>query len=302
MKVIHSSNAKTLTLTDTLQNCLLSISEKELMNLVEEISIPRHFKYNSKNNRRIANLIASQLSSFGYETHFQGQFSNVVAFNPNTRSDSVILVGAHYDSVPDCPGADDNASAVATLIACAKAVSEFSPQIPICFVAFNCEEDGLIGSQDFVSNYLSETNLKIEQVHILEMIGYATDEPNSQNFPANLPINIPSVGNFLGIMGNQNSRNPVDEILALGKTYLPELPVIGLKLYLGVENLLPDLGRSDHLPFWKKGIPALMWTDTADFRNPNYHRLTDTPQTLNYLFLKRVTQLLLLQVLSFGDK
>jgi Zn-dependent M28 family amino/carboxypeptidase len=302
MRVAHSSNAKTLPISSDYRDCLLSVSRNDLINFVEEISIPRHFTYNPRNNRRVADFIVSELKSFGYDPHLQGQFSNVVALNPNVKSDKMILVGAHYDSVPNCPGADDNASAVAALLACAKAISKFAPQLPICFVAFNCEEDGLIGSDDFVSNYLAKTNLKIGQVHILEMIGYATDEPNSQSLPANLPIKIPTVGNFLGIMGNQKSRGLVDNVLNLGKSYLPEFPVIGLKLYLGVENLIPDLGRSDHLPFWKKGIPALMWTDTADFRNPHYHKLTDTPETLNYSFLQKVTQLLLLQVLSFGEK
>lgn len=301
MKVIHSLDAKTLKTNASLQICLNSISEFELKEIVETISIPRHFKYNSSNNKQVANWIFDQFSSFGYETHFQGKFSNVVALNPMAKSDSVILIGAHYDSAPNCPGADDNGSAVAGLIACAKAVSKFAPFLPVCFVAFNCEEDGLIGSQDFVDNYLAQSNLKIKQVHILEMIGYATDEPNSQTLPANLPIKIPSVGNFLGIMGNQSSRDLVDDVLNLGKSYLPEFPVIGLKLYLGVEKLVPVLGRSDHLPFWQKGISALMWTDTADFRNPNYHRLTDTPETLNYSFLKKVTQLLLLQVLNINN-
>ncbi|MBX7171976.1 MAG: M28 family peptidase [Pyrinomonadaceae bacterium] len=298
MKVIPSSEAKTLKTKASLQNCLDSISEFELNEIVETISIPRHFKYNSSNNKQVADWIFAQFSSFGYETHFQGKFSNVVALNPLAKSDFVILIGAHYDSVPNCPGADDNGSAVAGLIACAKAISKFAPHLPVCFVAFNCEEDGLVGSQDFVENYLSQSNLKIKQVHILEMIGYSTDKPNSQTSPANLPIKIPSVGNFLGIMGNQSSKNLVDEVLNLGKSYLPELTVLGLKLFLGIEKLVPDLGRSDHLPFWQKGIPALMWTDTADFRNPNYHRLTDTPETLNYTFLKKVTQLLLLQALN----
>ena len=125
MKVIHSSSAKTLSINSNYQDCLLSVSRNELINIVEEISIPRHFKYNAKNNQTVAEYIFSQLSDFGYETHVQGQYSNVVAFNPNIRTDKLILVGAHYDSVPNCPGADDNGSAVASLLACAKAISEF---------------------------------------------------------------------------------------------------------------------------------------------------------------------------------
>lgn len=302
MKVKHSLDAISLAINADLQKYMLSISEAELIDIVNKIAVPRHFQSNAKNNQNIADWIFSRLSSFGYETHFQGRYSNVVAFNPNLKSSSLILIGAHYDSVPNCPGADDNASAIASLIVCARAVSEFAPHVPICFVAFNCEEDGLIGSRNFVSSYLSRANLKIEQVHILEMIGYATDAANTQSIPPGLPVKIPSIGNFLGIMGNQNSRHIVDEVLTLAKSYIPEFPVIGLKLYLGVEKLVPDLGRSDHLPFWEQKIPALMWTDTADFRNPNYHKFTDTPDTLNYSFLKKVTQLLLLQTLNYQNK
>lgn len=302
MKVIHSSNATFLPINLDFQNHLSAVSENELIDTVDRIAIPRHFQFNAKKNRHVADWIFTQLKSLGYETHFQGAYSNIVAFNPNLKSSSLILIGAHYDSVPDCPGADDNASAVASLLVCAKIISEFAPSVPVCFVAFNCEEDGLVGSRDFVSSYLSKANLMIGQVHILEMIGYATEAANTQSIPPGLPIKIPSVGNFLGIMGNQNSRQIVDEVLALGKSYLPELPLIGLKLYLGVEKLVPDLGRSDHLPFWEQKIPALMWTDTADFRNPNYHKFTDAPETLNYSFLKKVTQLLLLQILNYQNK
>lgn len=303
MKVKYSSEAVALAVDQTYQQYLSEISENDLIDIVKKIAVPRHFSYNAKNNKDVAQWIFEQLKSFGYETHFQGDYSNILAFNLNAKSSaSLILIGAHYDSVPNCPGADDNASAIASLIVCAKTVSKLGLNTPVCFAAFNCEEDGLIGSNDFVSNYLSKTDLILNQVHILEMIGYATEAENTQTVPPKLPIKIPSVGNFLGIMGNQQSRRLVDEVLSLGKNYLPELPILGLKLYLGVEKLVPDLGRSDHLPFWEKKIPSLMWTDTADFRNPNYHRHSDTPETLNYQFLKKVTQLLLLQTLNNRNK
>ncbi len=298
MKVINSSKSKTLTIDENVKKYINHIDKSYLIDVVKEISIPRHFQYDQANNEYVANWIYQELVSFGFETHFHGKYSNVVAYNQNIRKENLIIIGAHYDSVPNCPGADDNASAVAALLACAKAVSEIAPDLPICFVAFNCEEDGLIGSFDFVTNYLPKLNLKIKQVHILEMVGFATDEPNSQEMPINLPIKIPTVGNFLGILGNKNSLVAVDDIAALGKTYIPDLPVVGLKIYFGAEKLFPDFGRSDHLPFWEKNISATMWTDTANFRNPNYHQLTDTPDTLNYSFLQKVTQLLLIEVLK----
>lgn len=302
MRVIHSSTSNSVSLNIDYQKALLSVSKDELIEIVDKIAIPRHQKFNAKNNKRVADWIFSQLNSFGYQTVFQGPHANIVAFNSELKSKGMILIGAHYDSVPDCPGADDNASAVASLIVCAKIISEMAPHLPVCFVAFNREEDGLVGSRDFVNSYLRETGLRIKEVHILEMIGYATDEPNTQALPARLPIKIPTTGNFLGVMGNRDSLRLVDNVLILGKSYIPELPVVGLKLYLGAEKLVPDLGRSDHQPFWEKRIPSVMWTDTADFRNPHYHQRSDTPETLNYSFLKSVTQLLLVQVLSHKVK
>ena len=301
MRIVYSSDVNSSPANVALQKDLRSVSEKELKDIVDEIAIPRHFEFNSKNNKFVAERIFSRFAALGYETYFQGNYSNIVALNPDTVSRPQILIGAHYDSVPNCPGADDNASAIASLIVCAKMISKFAAHIPVCFVAFNCEEDGFIGSRDFVSKHLPETKLKIEEAHILEMIGYATEEPNTQKAPPGLPVKIPSVGNFLGILGNQRSNYLVDNVLASGKSYIPELPVIGLKLYLGLENLLPDFGRSDHVPFWEKRIPALMWTDTANFRNPNYHKFTDTPDTLNYSFLRKVTQLLLFQIMNKVD-
>jgi hypothetical protein len=106
------------------------------------------------------------------------------------------------------------------------------------------------------------------------------------------------VGDFIGVLGNRDSNRFVDSVLIQAATYVPELPVLGLKVHLGVEKLLPVLARSDHDPFWRARIPAIMWTDTAEYRNPHYHRETDTPETLDYGFKQSVTQLLLSCVLS----
>jgi hypothetical protein len=84
----------------------------------------------------------------------------------------------------------------------------------------------------------------------------------------------------------------MDFVLRHAAGYVPELPVTGLKVKLGLEKWFPVLARSDHAPFWARKMRAVMWTDTSEFRNHNYHRDTDTPDTLNYHFLKRVTQLL----------
>jgi Zn-dependent M28 family amino/carboxypeptidase len=164
--------------------------------------------------------------------------------------------------------------------------------LPVVFVAFNCEEDGLKGSQDFVKNYLSTARFDVQCAHILEMVGYASSEPGSQRVPNGLPIKIGDKGDFLGLLANGRSSEAMDFVIRRTRSYVPELPVMGLNVKLGLEKYFPVLSRSDHAPFWDRNIPAVMWTDTSEFRNHNYHRDTDTPHTLNYRFLRQVTQLL----------
>ena len=298
MLIRHASKMSVGTVDIDTTTALKSVSENTLREYVKTIAIPRHFQTQFQNNQWVAKWITKQLQSYGYQTQYQGEYDNILAFLPHRQKKPHILVGAHYDSVPQTPGADDNGSACAALLACAKAIADFAPQTPVFFVAFNREEDGLMGSHDFVKNYLIKNKIKIAQAHILEMVGYCRHTPNSQKIPPGLPISIPNTGNFLGIIGNKSSHALVDASLKKAKTYLPNFPVVGLKILFGLEKFFPVLKRSDHAPFWEEKISALMWTDTAEFRNPNYHWLTDTPETLDYTFLRQVTQLLIACVLN----
>jgi Zn-dependent M28 family amino/carboxypeptidase len=258
---------------------------------VEKISVPRHFRAQREANLSLSHWLAEQFRQWGYEVQLQGPCRNVLAL-PRHRSSELTLIGAHYDSVPETPGADDNASAVAALLGCAEAISRLKPQTSVAFIAFNCEEDDLLGSTDFVETHLPTAGYRIQRAHILEMVGFANYSPGSQRLPTGLPIKLPNTGDFLGLLANQCSGPAMDAVLSRAKTYLPEFKVMGLEVPLGAEKLFPVLGRSDHLPLWKRGIPAVMWTDTAEFRNPHYHQPTDTPDTLDYGFLLLVTQLL----------
>jgi Zn-dependent M28 family amino/carboxypeptidase len=197
--------------------------------------------------------------------------------------------------VPETPGADDNASGIAAMLACARALARFEPAPPVGFVAWNGEEDGLLGSVDFVVRRRSPGGAPIAAVHVLEMVGYANQEPGSQRMPVPGP-GAPDVGDFIGLLTNHRSNHLVELAAKQAEVMVPELPVVGLKVYLGLEGWLPVLHRSDHAPFWKAKIPAMLWTDTAEFRNPNYHRPTDTPETLDYGFMRRVTQLVIATV------
>lgn len=112
------------------------------------------------------------------------------------------------------------------------------------------------------------------------MVGYASSAPGSQRVPAGLPVKIRDRGDFLGLLANRFSIELLISVLRHTATYTPRLPVTGLKVRLGLEKHFPGLARRDHAPFWAKEIPALMWTDTSEFRNFNYHLRSDTPDTL----------------------
>lgn len=300
--LIRSSNSARETPTSShIQELVKTVDANELQRWVETLSIPRHYIVQKSNNQFIAAWISNQFQSMGYSVERQGEFDNIVAL-PGAISGPHILVGAHYDSVPETPGADDNASAVAAMLGCAKVIANSGTRLPVVFVAFNREEDGLQGSADFVSNYIVKHKLFVQHAHILEMVGYARYEPKSQYLPEGLPIKIPDTGDFLAVLGNRHASESTDFVLSQARSYFPEFPVIALKIKLGIEKYFPVLLRSDHAPFWEQKISTVMWTDTSEFRNPNYHKVTDTPDSLDYEFMRRVTQLLSAVVLDQAGK
>lgn len=300
MQTHFSIDARTIPVEEEILDILDSITEEYLQEAVKTIAIPRNYFAEPENNKAVSDWIFNQLESYGFNPFYQGEYGNIISLSSEKTNRLFILIGAHFDSVPGSPGADDNASAVAAMLACAKAIHEHNLPAQVCFAAFNAEENDLAGSKDFVENYLPESGLKISRAHILEMVGYCRHEAGSQCVPPDLPIKITTTGNFLGLVSNKDSNNLIRPIMMQTKSYLPEFHVIGLKVFLGMERFFPNLSRSDHVPFWKTGLPALMWTDTSEFRNPNYHRPTDTPDTLDYGFLADVARLLLLQAITFG--
>jgi Zn-dependent M28 family amino/carboxypeptidase len=292
MRIIHSdqvdcSDGKCI--PPALEEILARISEEQHREWVNYLSHPRHFTAEKKENRAMGDWLAHIFRYLGYTVERQGPSENIVA-SPSKFFGHGILVGAHFDSVPNSPGADDNASAVAALLGCASALSQCTPHLPVMFVAFNREEDGFLGSREFVAQY--HPSVRFECVHILEMVGFATTAPGSQKVPPGLPITLRDAGDFLGLLANEQSSPTMQLVLRQSRLCTPQLPVTGLEVVPGAERAFPVLARSDHAPFWHQKIPAVMWTDTAEFRNPNYHLPSDTPETLNYTFLHHVTTLL----------
>lgn len=259
------------------------INQDYLREIVAKLSFPRVFRTNE--NVQAEEIVAEELRRLLGSCFLVGKARNICSGN---AKEARILIGAHYDSVPDSPGADDNASAVAVMLAVARSVGARSD---VLYVAFNGEECELAGSLEFVDKIAVEMK-RLEQVHVLEMVGYRDRRPNSQKNPVPI-IQDPTTGDFLGIVANQASL-VVQVIHQAGSI---NVPVVGLAIpedmpLDAIRQMSLHLLRSDHAGFWQKGIPAAMWTDTSEFRNPHYHQPTDTPDTLDYEFMAAVGGLL----------
>lgn len=231
------------------------------------------------NGQRVANLIATPPAAAGANSYY--------------------VVGAHYDTVPSTPGADDNASAVAVLLELARRLSGKSLPVPVKFVAFTLEEPPNFmtrrqGSRVFVRE-CKKAGDRIAAAVVLEMVGYTSPE---QHYPFVLRwAGYPSHGEYVGVIGDWKSRRFGRAVLK-GFRSNPKLPVESLFVpFRGW--VLPVTRLSDHASFWDSGFPALMITDTAFMRNPNYHLPSDTIDTLDFGFMAELVRSLELAVTEF---
>jgi Zn-dependent M28 family amino/carboxypeptidase len=273
--------------------------ETQLRRWVEHLAVPRHFFANQRSNAWVCDELATEFERQGLSVQLQGPYRNVLALPGKADRRPVTLLAAHYDSVPDCPGADDNASGLAVMLECARILAGRGESSPIGFVAFNAEEDGLVGSRDFVTNGLPALRLQVRRAHVLEMVGFrAGASGGTQRLPLPWAPRALEVPDFIGVLANGRSNEIAD--VATRSTASRSLRAVAAKTWGPVHRLLPDLTRSDHFPFWNAGVPAVLWTDTGNFRNPHYHRGTDTPDTLDYAFMRDVAELLC-DVLSKGS-
>ncbi|HSR63667.1 MAG TPA: M20/M25/M40 family metallo-hydrolase [Gammaproteobacteria bacterium] len=225
----------------------------------------------------------------GHHTFGGGPYHNIVAeLHGHGNLHEVLVIGAHYDTVWHSPGADDNASGVAALLEIARLLSNESHQRTLRFITFANEEQPFaegdeMGSQVYVRS-LKETNDSVVAMFSLEMLGYYSDEKGSQRYPFPLNWIYPDRGFFIGFISNLKSTALLLRSLHHFRR-AATFPVQGLAV---PEKLVPDIRRSDHASFWDAGIPALMITDTANFRNRYYHSIGDTPETLDYDSMTRV--------------
>lgn len=225
---------------------------------------------------------------------------NILGYAPGTsNAEKVIVVDAHYDTVKDAPGADDNGSGTVGVMEMARLLSRYPAKKTLCFIGFDMEEDGLRGSAAFVSTGIPAGN-QIEGVFNFEMIGYYSEQPNSQEIPAGFNLLFPDAttqiaanqyrGDFITNVANSGSAALGLLFTTSAQQYVPGLKVVPL-VVPGNGSIAPDLLRSDHAPFWLTDRPALMLTDGADFRNNCYHTPQDTLDgKLSFTFMSNVVK------------
>lgn len=215
---------------------------------------------------------------------FDGRtYYNVIGEIKGTNPDKkeILIVGAHYDTASMTPGADDNASGVAGLLELARLTGKGPAERTIRFAAFTLEEPPVFGTVNmgsyFYARQVKEEGVKVHGMIALEMIGYFCEEKGCQHYPAGVGWLFPDKGNFISFVGDLSSRSFTLQVRkSFPKT--SRLPVETLNTFSSIIGV----DFSDHRNFWKFGFKAFMITDTAFYRNRNYHQPEDTWEKLDY--------------------
>ncbi|MGB6037304.1 MAG: M28 family peptidase [Cryomorphaceae bacterium] len=281
------------------------VSETELLNFLENIVGERHYDTAPVQLQNVRTYISDAFTEEGLQTEFQDfnfdntAMQNILGRKPGAKEEGVtIIIDGHFDGVPGSPGADDNGSAVAGVLEALRILSQYDFEHSIRFIGFDAEELGLIGSIDYTNNGITSYE-DILGVLNFEMIGYYSDEPDTQILPFGFDLLFTALaqevadddfrGNFLLAVGNTDSNPLLTTYLETAATYVPELRLLSASVP-GTGTIAPDLRRSDHASFWDAGEQALMLTDGANFRNLNYHTPDDVIETLDFEFMSNVVK------------
>lgn len=262
--------------------------EQHVQKLSNELGVREVFNYSSL--EKASTYIQNRFRSYGYKVELQtyncdGLVSNIIATKQGSeRPDEVVIIGAHYDSA-HTKGADDNASGVAALLELSRMLSTTPLERTIKFIAFVNEEPPWFGYKE-MGSYQYAQKVKAEKTNVkavvvFDMIGFYSGKTFSQRYPPFLGPFYPNRGNFLAVTSNLASRHLVTTFAMDFRKHSP------LTLAVGIlpDTLVPPVTYSDHRPFLEAGYKGLMITNTAFYRNKNYHKTTDTWDTLNYPYM-----------------
>ncbi len=269
----------------------IMVSIETLKQHIENIHFDRNPYDHYFELERAADYLRQEFLKVGWdvkEDYFQWEgksYKNVVAEKKGmTSPNKVFILGAHYDTVPGSPGADDNASAIAVLLEVARSIQTSPLGCTVRLIAFSLEEYDYIGSAHYVEE-LKKGGEKIIGMISLEMVGFTGPR---QDYPPYLnPKYYPNVGDFIVIIGNEGSKELLEKVCQSFKTHIPQLPSEFLMVPGNGEGM-EEVRLSDHNVFWDQGFQALMITDTAFLRNPNYHLPSDRIETLDFEFMRKV--------------
>ncbi len=221
------------------------------------------------------------------------RWNNVYGDFGSDPSAQLFIIGAHLDSVEGSPGADDNASGVAALLSLADWMGEHhegaGPErasVTVRLAAFNLEEPGMVGSSHH-ARLLRRAGRDVAGMVSLEMLGYVSPD-SPQKYPLGLGLGRRKTADFISVVGNGRSRRLVRQV-ARAFRVVDGLPVESVTIPTAFAWII-GAALSDHEAFWRRGYPAVMVGDTAFYRNPHYHRPSDTLETLSLPFLERVTR------------
>jgi len=292
--------------TVDIQTLVDQVTEASLINWMSQVEGIRHRTGDPDHLNEVRTLIENEMTDADFFMRSQDfDFANFPSKNIIGRkagsalnTNTIVLCG-HYDTISNSPGADDNGSAVCGLLEALNILQNYEFEKSLLFIGFDNEEDGLIGAYTFTGSGMAEYET-IESVINMEMIGYYSDQPNSQTLPPNFEIAFPSQvaeleandfrGDFITNVGSTFGPEIVAAFNSNAALYVPDLSVISLSVLGTGTGVFDDLRRSDHAAFWDQLIPALMITDGANFRNPFYHTANDVTSTLDFDFMANVVK------------
>lgn len=261
----------------------------------------------AENLDRCAEFVALRFKEAGAKVEFQEfvvqgrQYRNVIG-RFGSGGAPRIVVGAHYDTFGEMPGADDNASGVAVLLALAELIGTHAPDLAVDLVAYSLEEPPFFGTPLMGSAVHAASVAKSGKaclgVIVLEMVGFFSDAPGSQGYSSPLlRLMYPDRGDFIAVASRWDQGRWIRAVKAAMKG-TTELPVHSLRS----PSFVPGIDLSDHMSYWPHGIPSLMVTDTAFYRNPYYHTPEDTPEKLDYRRLAQVAVAMFEAVRTLGTR
>ncbi len=288
-----------------IQQIVDEVDSNQVRAHITGVPFPRFYSADAANVALTKNYIETFLLQQGLNAERQEfQYSaytahNILARQPGLVNDSATyVVDAHFDGVSLTPGADDNASGVAGVMEAARVLSKYHFENSLRYISFDLEEVGLMGSQRYVQNGIPGFE-QTKGVVNFEMIGYYSNQANTQSFPAGFELLFGAQsaavqadsnrGNFIVNCSNTASAPLAAAFDTAATRYVPALRVISLPVP-GTGTIAPDLRRSDHARFWDAGMEALMITDGANFRNTQYHQAGDSIGRLNMAFMTNVVK------------